>query len=168
MAGRVKSPSLITLYLSIFTFSPFIILGSWDVNLSGVISLIIFLAVIIRFVFSSSDRLGGKAKYWIMNGVQRWKIAKELGLKEVPLKVYDVENAEALEIALSTADAIPEHPLDRAIRIKRMSDVLTKQNISREESLKRIAEIFGWRSTKGVEQYLKIANSPLFDPKRDF
>ena len=44
--------------------------------------------------------LSGEKKYEIIAGERRWKAAKKAGLSEIPIIVLDVDDAEALELAI--------------------------------------------------------------------
>ena len=104
----------------------------------------------------------GRGGYDIINGVQRWKIAKELGIEEIPAKVYDISEVEALGLAMLTADRIPESDVDRAVRIRKYVEMREREGAKRSEAVKEVAKIYG-KSEEWVRKHLRVAESEYFD-----
>lgn len=77
-------------------------------------------------------------EYIIVAGERRWRAAKMIGLKEVPVVVMDITEKEVLEISLiENIQRQDLNPIEEALSYKKL---LTEFNVTQEELSKRIGK----------------------------
>lgn len=77
-------------------------------------------------------------EYIIVAGERRWRAAKMIGLKEVPVIVMDIAEKEILEVSLiENIQRQDLNPIEEALSYKKL---LTEFNVTQEELSKRIGK----------------------------
>lgn len=95
-----------------------------------------------------------KKKFKIVSGECRWRVAKELGLKEVPCAVKELSEEEAANIAfIDNEQRNNLSPIEVAKHYAFMRDTYDK-------SAQQLANEYG-RSQQFVDQYFQIAELPI-------
>ncbi len=92
--------------------------------------------------------------YMLIAGERRWRAAKQLGLKEIPAIVRDIDGLQSLEIAM--IENIQRADLNPIEKAKGFSELISKFNLTQEQ----VARAMG-KERSSVTNYLRLLDLPL-------
>ena len=79
----------------------------------------------------------------IIDGRRRWEVAKRIGLAEVPCRVLDVSDEQALEVALTrSVEFVPVKPVEFSRQLRRLVDA--NPTMPRAELARKTGTSVGW------------------------
>lgn len=98
-------------------------------------------------------RMIRSGEYQIVAGERRYRAARMLGLKDVPVKVMNVGDKEAMEIAL--IENLQRQDLNAIEEAKGYKSLIDEYNLTQEEVAKRVG-----KSRSAVANTLRLINLP--------